>query len=179
METTGFVKRQPWIAVARKEESNVPTAQKLGRILHGPRLHRRRAGHVSAPACGGGAGEKQEADGHRYNGSPAGVPDCYDRGCLIERYVENGVEHERCIRTIHAEVNLILFTDRADREGGTVYVTDEPCWNCAKMLANSGIVEIVYERPYEKDHEKVERLMAEAGIRLRRYVRERMRDEQA
>jgi len=117
--------------------------------------------------------------GTGYNGSPAGVADCYDRGCLIERYVEDGVEHERCIRSIHAEVNLILFTDRADREGGTVYVTDEPCWNCAKMLANSGIVEIVYERPYEKDHEKVERLMAEAGIRLRQYVRERMRDEHA
>lgn len=105
--------------------------------------------------------------GTGYNGSPSGVSHCLDHGCMMESYIENGEENERCIRTIHAEVNLMLFTDRADREGATVYVTDQPCWNCAKMLANSGIKEVVYARPYEKDHEKVVRLFEEAGIVFR------------
>jgi dCMP deaminase len=35
------------------------------------------------------------------------------------------------------------------------------------MLANSGIVEIVYLRPYRKDMEKVEAMMASKGIVFR------------
>lgn len=109
--------------------------------------------------------------GTGYNGSPSGVEDCYEQGCLIENYEENGVSKERCIRTIHAEVNLILFTDRNDRKDATVYLTDSPCYNCAKMLANSGIIEVVYERLYEKDHPKVKSLFTEANITYREYIR--------
>ncbi len=105
--------------------------------------------------------------GTAYNGAPMGVPDCGEAGCMIveeyEKAIDHGVEQmvkkERCVRTIHAEQNLLLFTDRKDREGSTVYVTDQPCWTCANMLANSGIKEIVYHRAYPKDHEKVVELM--------------------
>lgn len=111
--------------------------------------------------------------GTAYNGAPMGVPDCSEDGCMIIEAFEtvsreNGeqetVKKQRCIRTIHAEQNLLLFTDRIDREGSVVYVTDEPCWTCANMLANSGIVEIVYHRPYWKDHDKVTALMSQRGI---------------
>lgn len=77
------------------------------------------------------------------------------------------VKKQRCIRTIHAEQNLLLFTDRNDREGSTVYVTDQPCWACANMLANSGSVEIVYHRPYMKDSDKVTVMMDHKGIIFR------------
>ncbi|OUM97254.1 MAG: CMP deaminase [Paenibacillaceae bacterium ZCTH02-B3] len=111
--------------------------------------------------------------GTAYNGAPMGVPDCSEAGCMIaEEYetdAEGGlVKKSRCIRTIHAEQNLLLFTDRVDREGSTVYVTDEPCWTCSNMLANSGVAEIVYHRPYPKDHDKVIALMRLKGIRFRR-----------
>lgn len=113
--------------------------------------------------------------GSAYNGAPMGVPDCSEAGCmLVEEYEvkltdgrEEMVKKQRCIRTIHAEQNLLLFTDRSDREGSTVYVTDQPCWTCANMLANSGIVEIVYHRPYPKDREKVTEMMVTRGIRFR------------
>jgi len=113
--------------------------------------------------------------GTAYNGAPMGVEDCLEAGCMIvEEYamdIVNGTEtmvkKERCIRTIHAEQNLLLFTDRNDREGSTVYVTDQPCWTCANMLANSGIREIVFHRPYPKDSEKVETLMRSKGIIFR------------
>lgn len=113
--------------------------------------------------------------GTAYNGAPMGVPDCSEAGCMISEEVElvkvDGVEtivkKQRCIRTIHAEQNLLLFTDRADREGSTVYVTDEPCWTCANMLANSGVVEIVYHRTYPKDTSKVHEMMRKKGIQFR------------
>lgn len=114
--------------------------------------------------------------GTAYNGAPMGVADCSEAGCmLVEEYEivqDNGqekvVKKQRCIRTIHAEQNLLLFTDWIDREGATVYVTDQPCWTCANMLANSGIAEIVYHRSYPKDSDKVKALMDQKGIVFRR-----------
>lgn len=116
--------------------------------------------------------------GTAYNGAPMGVPDCSEAGCMIAEEVEvqtvDGadrlVKKQRCIRTIHAEQNLLLFTDRADREGSVVYVTDQPCWTCANMLANSGIVEIVYHRSYPKDSDKVAALMEQKGIVFRQLA---------
>ncbi|GAB6929529.1 cytidine/deoxycytidylate deaminase family protein [Paenibacillus sp. JCM 10914] len=117
--------------------------------------------------------------GTAYNGAPMGVSDCSEAGCMIvedyELVMQDGkesmVKKQRCVRTIHAEQNLLLFTDRIDREGSTVYVTDEPCWTCANMLANSGIVEVVYYRPYPKDTGKVSRMMEQKGIMFRRLER--------
>lgn len=105
--------------------------------------------------------------GSAYNGAPMGAPDCQEAGCmLVEEYEmetqegsEQLVRKERCIRTIHAEQNLLLFTDRRDRDGSTIYVTDQPCWTCANMIANSGVREVVYHRPYPKDSQKVIDLM--------------------
>jgi dCMP deaminase len=113
--------------------------------------------------------------GTAYNGAPMGVPDCSEAGCLlVEQYEleekdgrKEMVRKQHCVRTIHAEQNLLLFTDREDREGSTVYVTDEPCWTCANMLANSGIAEIVFHRPYPKDTGRVTALMDAIGIRIR------------
>jgi len=45
--------------------------------------------------------------------------------------------------TIHAEINALLFADRRDYEGGTIYVTSVPCWECAKAVSNSGLYTIV------------------------------------
>lgn len=114
--------------------------------------------------------------GSAYNGAPMGVPDCHEAGCMVVEELEmvksaDGeerlVKKQRCVRTIHAEQNLLLFTDLHDREDATVYVTDQPCWTCSNMLANSGVTEIVYHRPYPKDSEKVEGLMKGLGIRFR------------
>jgi dCMP deaminase len=116
--------------------------------------------------------------GTAYNGSPSHTPSCLEDGCMLVSNYEpqpsaspteepSLVMKQHCIRTIHAEQNLMLFTDRSDREGASVYVTDQPCWTCANTLANSGITEIVYHRPYEKDREKVSSLMNAKGIVFR------------
>ena len=68
-----------------------------------------------------------------YNGSIRGMPHCTDVGHMME----NG----HCVATIHAEVNAILQAARNGVviDGGTLYVTASPCWNCFKASANSGM----------------------------------------
>ena len=109
--------------------------------------------------------------GTAYNGAPAGVADCYEAGCILSQTWEEldgkRVQKTHCIRPIHAEQNLLLFTDREDRQNATVYVTDQPCWTCTNMLANSGIGEIVYRRESRKDQEQVEQVLRQKGIVLR------------
>ncbi len=113
--------------------------------------------------------------GTAYNGAPMGVDDCSEVGCMISiEFQPDGsnegnvmIRKERCVRTIHAEQNLLLFTDRRDRDNAVIYVTDQPCWTCANMIANSGIKEIVYHRPYPKDQVKVSELMQRCNILFR------------
>lgn len=45
--------------------------------------------------------------------------------------------------SIHAEANALLYVDRSRVEGGTVYITDAACIQCAKLISNSGISRVV------------------------------------
>lgn len=98
-----------------------------------------------------------------YNGSPAGQPHCFDAGCLLN-------EEGRCKRTVHAEVNLLLDAMPHQLTGGIVWVTDQPCPDCAKALAGAPIQKVVYLRPYH-DHLRLEsaQTLAAAGIELEQY----------
>jgi dCMP deaminase len=100
--------------------------------------------------------------GTGYNGAPSGVDSCIDLGeCLMR----NG----SCIRCIHAEMNLILQTDNREREAAILYTTDRPCWNCANAIANSGIIEVIYDNEYHSDKEIVDQLFASKDIIIRRH----------
>lgn len=107
-----------------------------------------------------------------YNGAPSDIDDCYKVGCdIVTNYeMENGElkEKNHCVRTVHAEQNAIIFSSHEDRKGATIYVTDQPCWTCANIVANSGIKEVVYHRPYLKQYEKVGQLFNEKGITFRK-----------
>jgi len=80
-----------------------------------------------------------------YNGSVHGLPHCEDVGCMLE--------DGHCVRTIHAEVNaLIQAAKHGTRlEGGAIYVTASPCWNCFKSIANTGIRRVVFGEFYRDD----------------------------
>ena len=96
-----------------------------------------------------------------YNGSPAGLPHCIDDEC----YMHNG----HCVRCIHAEVNALLECSPDDKYGATIYVTDEPCSECQKLIITSGINRVVYARAYSPEinwfslakHIKVEQYIEE------------------
>jgi dCMP deaminase len=87
-----------------------------------------------------------------YNGAPAGLPHCTDVGCLVyESKTPAGESEENCYRTIHAEINAIA---QAAKNGvgirdADIYVTHTPCIQCLKVLINTGIKRICYEREYK------------------------------
>ena len=62
--------------------------------------------------------------GTGYNGAPSGFDHCLDIGCAM---INDG-ERDRCVRTVHAEVNAILQGLRAGSvKGTTLYTTHSPC----------------------------------------------------
>lgn len=86
-----------------------------------------------------------------YNGAPSGMPHCTEVGCLIyESTTPSGDLLRNCWRTIHAEMNAIAQAARSgvNIDGASIYVTHSPCVQCMKVLANSGIKAVFYDRPY-------------------------------
>ena len=55
-----------------------------------------------------------------------------------------------CVRTAHGEANALAQAARtgARVEGGTIYTTASPCYDCMKLIINSGIARIVCGAPY-------------------------------
>ena len=108
-----------------------------------------------------------------YNGAPAGVQTCVERGeCIREKLgIASGTKHEICY-AIHAEQNAIIQAAKlgVSIDGATLYCTHQPCSVCARMIINAGIRRVVYQEGYP-DAFTLE-LFAEAGILLERYVPE-------
>ena len=104
-----------------------------------------------------------------YNGVPSGLPHCGVTGCLREKLgVPSGQRHEIC-RGLHAEQNAIIQAARhgINIEGASIYVTNQPCVVCAKMIINAGIDEIIYKEPYPD--ELAMELLGQSGIKMREY----------
>ena len=78
-----------------------------------------------------------------YNGAPAGEPGCLEGAC--PRAKSEGVvpysDYDNCI-AIHAEANALLYADRDDCEGATLYCTDEPCKGCWKLIRGAGVARV-------------------------------------
>lgn len=94
-----------------------------------------------------------------YNGAPSGVAHCTPNVCNAEN---------PCVDTIHAEANAIAFAARngISTRGASLYSTASPCRECAKLLINAGITEVVYNEEY-RDTSPID-LLTGVGIRVRR-----------
>lgn len=89
-----------------------------------------------------------------YNGAPSGQPHCDEVGCLVyESITPTGDTELNCWRTIHAEMNAIASAAQHGIAiaGATIYVTHSPCFHCMKVLLNTGIERVVFEKPYKLD----------------------------
>lgn len=103
-----------------------------------------------------------------YNGAPSGLKHCVDTGCLREKLkIPSGQRHELC-RGLHGEQNVILQAalSGVSTKGSTLYITNQPCAICAKMLINSGIREIVIADGYPD--KMAAGFLKEAGIKIRK-----------
>ncbi len=108
-----------------------------------------------------------------YNGAPAGVKTCVERGeCLRRKLnIPSGQRQELCY-AVHAEQNAIIQAAKlgVSIDGATLYCTHQPCVMCAKMIVNSGIVRVVYQEGYP-DEFSLE-ILKEGGVLLERYTEE-------
>lgn len=90
-----------------------------------------------------------------YNGTPSGFENvCEDESNVTYPYV------------LHAEANAITKIARSNNnsEGATLYVTDSPCIECAKLIIQAGIKRVVYSRQYRLDDGL--QLLKKAGIEV-------------
>ena len=74
-----------------------------------------------------------------FNGTPSGFENiCEDEDGNTIPYV------------LHAEANAITKIARSgnNSDGATLYVTDEPCIECSKLIIQAGILRVVYAREY-------------------------------
>ncbi|HIY78428.1 MAG TPA: cytidine/deoxycytidylate deaminase family protein [Candidatus Borkfalkia excrementavium] len=105
-----------------------------------------------------------------YNGAPAGIRSCVDKGeCLRRKLgVESGTRQELCY-AVHAEQNAIIQAARLGIKigGATLYCTHQPCVICAKMIINAGIARVVYKFGYPDDFSM--QLFKEAGVTVQKY----------
>lgn len=70
-----------------------------------------------------------------------------------------------CSGTIHAEANALIKFRFAPHKRHTMYVTTSPCLDCAKLIINAQIDEVVYLEPY-RDSGGVD-LLRKAGVTIR------------
>ena len=102
-----------------------------------------------------------------YNGAPSGIMHCEERGGCIRQQlnVPSGQRHELCM-ALHAEQNAIIQAAVMGNsvEGGTIYITHQPCSICAKMILNAGIKRIVIKEGYPD--ELAASILDEAGLKV-------------
>lgn len=120
-----------------------------------------------------------------YNGTPSGFPN-------VCEYVVGGSEGEETIKTdntdeltkfqeqgyklitypivLHAESNAIAKLAKSNNscKGATIYITDEPCLDCSKIIIQAGITRVIYSREY-RIHQGIE-LLRQANIEVKQIL---------
>lgn len=102
-----------------------------------------------------------------YNGAPKGLPHCSEIGCLIKKEIGNDNEIvERCIRTVHAELNAITQAalHGVSTQDATLYGIYKPCSVCMKALINAGVRRVVCKRDYHD--ELADEFARQAGVEM-------------
>jgi dCMP deaminase len=107
-----------------------------------------------------------------YNGTPAWYENCRDHfnGEYTKEHHDWSYKYE-----IHAEMNAIVWAAREwiSIQGGTIYCTYEPCFDCTRAIIAAGLVRIVFREKY-KHHEGSE---VEDFVKANNAVREQVSGE--
>lgn len=101
-----------------------------------------------------------------YVGAPAGLPSCDDLAHELHTVTHaDGSKTQHCVRTTHAEQNVIAQAARigAALEGATLYAHMTPCYTCAKLIVNAGIIRVVAKKDYHAAVRSKE-VLRDAGV---------------
>jgi dCMP deaminase len=107
-----------------------------------------------------------------YNGLPANLKQAHSQVSMATcahdcpRATGSPETRSQCL-SVHAECNALLFADRLMVEGGTLYVNGVSCFDCAKLIGNSGLIRVVAlddERPY-RDADSIRAFIERCGVK--------------
>lgn len=113
--------------------------------------------------------DKNVIIGFGYNGFPRG---CGDENLPWTR--EGGFCDTKYAYVVHAEENAILNAN-APTEGAKLYCGLFPCNECAKVIIQKGIKEVIYQDDKYHDQDiwiASRKLLDMAGVKYRQYVPE-------
>jgi len=106
-----------------------------------------------------------------YNGTPRGARNCNEGGCpRCNGMAASGTALDECLCS-HGEENAITQAayHGISLKGSTLYTTFAPCLQCTKLIINSGIVEVVYNKEYMLNDRALS-LLSECGVALRQFA---------
>lgn len=94
-----------------------------------------------------------------YNGSPARMEHC--------RHTDD----YPCEVSVHSEANCVSFAAKEGirLSGASMYCTHAPCVGCAKLIINSGITKVVFDKSYRNARGLV--LLCDAGLAVQQAQR--------
>jgi dCMP deaminase len=100
-------------------------------------------------------------------GGPSGPSHCDDGACpAAGTDLPPGHDDTRCI-AIHAEADALLSCSPDQRDGASLYCTTAPCFACAKLIANSGVSEVVAAGGRYAGWDEVRDFLRRTGVRVR------------
>jgi dCMP deaminase len=112
-----------------------------------------------------------------YNGPPANLRlegDCTNWCPRAMGMTDLSADYGSC-SSIHAEANALIRANFTEIQGGTIYVSHASCINCAKQVANSGLVKLVHrvtDADLHRKPDEVEEYLRAAGLKVVRYPRD-------
>lgn len=112
--------------------------------------------------------EKKRIVGVGYNGFPTG---CSDDDLPWDR--DGDFLETKYPYVCHAELNAVLNSISADLNGCSIYIALFPCNECAKVLIQSGIKEIVYLLDKYADTDPVKaakKMFDQSGVTYRKLT---------
>jgi dCMP deaminase len=106
-----------------------------------------------------------------YNGTPRGMLNCYEGGCLrCNKNCSTATNLDTCM-CLHAEENALLFLSQKDVENATLYVTLLPCISCAKKIIQCQLKRVVYIDTYLEEIDVISiKMMKNVGITVDQIV---------
>ncbi|CBI15669.3 hypothetical protein VitviT2T_025673 [Vitis vinifera] len=107
-----------------------------------------------------------------YNGFPRGCSD--DKLPWAKKSKTGDPLETKYPYVCHAEVNAILNTNHASAAGQRLYVTMFPCNECAKIIIQSGVSEVIYFVEKRLNNSQVayiasHKLLSMAGVKVRKH----------
>lgn len=111
--------------------------------------------------------EKNRIISTGYNGFPQGCSDDVFPWERSEKYMES-----KYTFVIHSEANTLISAPYSDLSKCRMYVSLYPCPDCAKLIIQSGITEVIYlDKPDNPSYryEATDKLFRHAGVKTYQY----------